>query len=242
MIPKKIHYVWLGQGRKPHDIKRCIKSWKRHMPDFVIKEWNETNFDCDAVPFTREAISEKKYAFAADYIRLYALYTEGGFYFDTDVLVKKTIEPLLTHSFVGGTEAYYCDNRVHYRLEAAIVGAEKNHPFIKDCLDYYTNRHFINSTGLDLSVIQSNITDIAEGINYKRINQNQLLKNDMMVYSTAVFTNMLCFDKEHSTEVFAIHQNAGSWIDYSNRGWLYKFCRSNHLMFFYRNLERLIKR
>ena len=70
MIPKIIHYVWLGKKKKPSNILKCIDSWRNIMPDYDIKEWNENNFDCDSTPFTKEAIALKKYAFAADYIRL----------------------------------------------------------------------------------------------------------------------------------------------------------------------------
>lgn len=40
MIPKIIHYVWLGGGAKTPSVKRCIASWKKAMPDYQIKEWN----------------------------------------------------------------------------------------------------------------------------------------------------------------------------------------------------------
>lgn len=77
MIPKIIHYVWLGGDKKPQLVKKCIASWKKTMPDFQLLCWNEENSPVD-VPFVKEAISAGKYAFAADYIRLYALYNMGG--------------------------------------------------------------------------------------------------------------------------------------------------------------------
>ena len=36
-------------------------------------------------------------AFVTDYVRLYALYHEGGIYMDTDVLVKKSFDSLLQY-------------------------------------------------------------------------------------------------------------------------------------------------
>lgn len=38
MIPKTIHYVWLGDKPKPKKIKKCIASWKRFCPDYKIIE------------------------------------------------------------------------------------------------------------------------------------------------------------------------------------------------------------
>lgn len=45
MIPKKIHYCWLGRGKKPKLAKKCIARWKKYCPDYEIIEWNEDNFD-----------------------------------------------------------------------------------------------------------------------------------------------------------------------------------------------------
>ena len=45
------------------------------------------NFDVDSVAFVKEACNLKKWAFACDYIRAYALYHEGGIYLDSDVRV-----------------------------------------------------------------------------------------------------------------------------------------------------------
>ena len=44
LIPKVIHYVWLGKGEKSELIRKCIDSWERVMPNWEIKEWNEENF------------------------------------------------------------------------------------------------------------------------------------------------------------------------------------------------------
>ena len=50
------------------------------MPDYEIKEWNERNFDLNSVAWTKEAILKKKWSLASDYIRHYAIFTEGGIY------------------------------------------------------------------------------------------------------------------------------------------------------------------
>ncbi len=94
MIPKKIHYCWFGGKEKPEDVKRYIASWKKYCPDYEIKEWNESNFDIHENDYCREAYEAKKWAFLTDYVRLKALYEEGGFYMDTDVEVVKSLDPL----------------------------------------------------------------------------------------------------------------------------------------------------
>ena len=76
-IPKVIHYCWFGRGNKPHLIRKCLESWRKVMPDYKIKEWNEENFDVNAIPFVKQAYEERKWAFVADVCRFYACYNEG---------------------------------------------------------------------------------------------------------------------------------------------------------------------
>ena len=100
------------------------------MPDYEIVEWNEENFDINYNDFTRESYNNKKYAFTSDVIRLYALYTEGGIYMDTDVEVYKTLDEFLNEEAFTGFED------IHYPVTAT-MGAEKGNPVIKMMLDYY---------------------------------------------------------------------------------------------------------
>ena len=66
------------------------------MPSYEIIEWNEDNFDINYNDFTRQSYEQKKYAFTSDVIRLYALYTEGGIYMDTDVEVYAPLDEFLS--------------------------------------------------------------------------------------------------------------------------------------------------
>ena len=103
MIPKKIHYVWLGKGEMTPFIKDCINSWKTIMPDYEIKCWDEDSFDLNSVIWVKEAIEKRKWSLASDYIRHYALYTEGGIYMDTDVKVFKPFDEFLQYDFFSST-------------------------------------------------------------------------------------------------------------------------------------------
>lgn len=239
MIPKTIHYCWFSGDKKPKTIQTCIDSWTRVMPDYKVKCWDNNSFDFESVSFVRDAMAAKKYAFAADYVRLYALLTEGGIYLDSDVLVKKPFDTFLNNEFFCGTEAFYVDNELHFRMEAAIMGASKNHPFIKKCISFYHNNEFsVERTGKDL-VMPKVISEYAEEYGYFYENKLQQL-NRMIIYPTSFFSNTLHQDTTNVNDLYAIHQNAGSWIDYSDRGWLYQFCRKKDLMHLYYTLERLI--
>ena len=82
MIPKVIHYCWFGRNPLPKSAQKCIASWRKYLPDYEIKEWNESNFDVNIIPYTAEAYKAKKYAFVSDYARFWILYKYGGLYFD----------------------------------------------------------------------------------------------------------------------------------------------------------------
>ena len=92
MIPKKIHYCWLSGDPLPEKIQQCMQTWQRTMPEYELVLWDTNKFDITSIPFVHEAYQQRKWAFAADYIRLYALYTEGGIYLDTDVIVKQKFD------------------------------------------------------------------------------------------------------------------------------------------------------
>lgn len=128
MIPKKIHYVWLGKGEKSERAKHCLETWKKFLPDYEIKEWNEDNFDINYNNWTKHSYENKKYAFTSDVVRLYALYNEGGIYMDTDVEVYKPLDEFLNEEGFTGFED------INYP-STATLGAEKENPVIKKMLE-----------------------------------------------------------------------------------------------------------
>lgn len=140
MIPKKIHLCWLSGDPYPAKIAKCLDSWKRHLPDYEVVLWDTERFDMEAVPWVKEAFEAKKYAFAADYIRFYALYHHGGIYLDSDVEVLRSFDPLLELPYFAGAETAGT-------IEAAVLGAEKGCDWIGHCLGYYQGRHFRREDG-----------------------------------------------------------------------------------------------
>lgn len=99
--------------------------------------WNFDRFDINSSIWVQEAFHAKKYAFAADYIRCHALYHYGGIYLDMDVEVLKSFDDLLYLPYFIGKE----DSTA--AIEAAIIGAEKNHVLFQKMMNYYKDRHFI---------------------------------------------------------------------------------------------------
>lgn len=39
MIPKIIHLCWFSNDPFPVEIKVCLDTWKRILPDFQVKHW-----------------------------------------------------------------------------------------------------------------------------------------------------------------------------------------------------------
>lgn len=148
MIPKKIHFCWLSGDEFPPLIKYCIETWKRVLPDYEIILWDTNRFDINSVPWVKEAFEAKKYAFAADYIRLYAIYTEGGIYLDSDVEMIKSFNDLLKYKSFIGFEA------ATESVEAAIFGGEAGTEWCRKAMEFYHDKHFsINERGgVNLSI------------------------------------------------------------------------------------------
>lgn len=135
MIPKIIHYVWIGGNPLPEYVKNNIETWKKYNPNYEIKEWNESNFDINVCKYAVEAYNAKKWGFVGDIIRLYALYNFGGIYLDVDVECVKSFDSLLDNHAVLGFEG-------KYHFSNAILMSEKNNLLFKYFIDQYNNRSF----------------------------------------------------------------------------------------------------
>jgi hypothetical protein len=238
MIPKTIHYCWLSGEKMPADAVTCMESWKARMPEYRLVLWDTNKFDVDSHPFVKEAYLAKKWAFASDYIRLYALYTEGGIYFDTDVFVKTDFDRFLGDGFFTGVE-YHAGPAKRGRhllnedgtlkkpesgeifshgiqIQAAIMGGVSGHPFPKACMDWYDGKHFsIGEWTSSDKLISPNIyahVALKYGFRYK--NELQRLSCGMTVYPNTIFAGN---QTQSGKETCAVHRCDGAW-----RGTRYK--------------------
>ena len=145
MIPKIIHYTWFSGEQMPDYLIEIMNTWKEKLPDYEFILWDAEKLKEVNNTFANEAFSVKKWAFAADVVRCYAVYTYGGIYLDVDVEVFKSFDDYLNSSmFIGQENSIHEIAQIHY-LTSHCFGAEKHHPFLKDCLNYYKNNHFIKS-------------------------------------------------------------------------------------------------
>ena len=128
MIPKKIHYCWYGNGEFNDILKKCMASWKEKLPEYELKKWDESNTPFDKLPFLRLLYKQKKWSLITDYMRLYAIYIEGGIYLDTDIEVFKTFDDLLSNeSFIGFQISTF---NTKIPVNSAVIGAVKHNSFV----------------------------------------------------------------------------------------------------------------
>lgn len=147
MIPRTIHYCWFGRKPLPKSALSCIASWKKFLPDYEIKEWNEDNFDVYAIPYTKEAYEAKKYAFVSDYARFKILYEEGGLYFDTDVELIRPLDDIIARGPFMGCEQDGSDMSCANVNSGLGLGVNPGLGLYQEILSLYGTLHFLNPDG-----------------------------------------------------------------------------------------------
>ena len=175
MIPKIIHYCWFGHNPLPPLALKCIASWKKYLPDYEIKEWNEDNFDVNIIPYTQEAYAAGKYAFVSDYARFWILYKYGGIYFDTDVEMIRPIDDIIAAGGFMGCETDphpvsvdVCspggnETEVSSDLGLGVapglgLGVAPGLGLVKKVLDYYEGAQFVNESNMRNQITVVHIT------------------------------------------------------------------------------------
>lgn len=242
MIPKIIHYCWFGRGKLPELAQKCIESWKKFCPDYEIKEWNEDNFDLDLYPYVREAYDHRKFAFVTDVVRLYALYTEGGIYMDTDVEVIKPLDPFLDNVAFSGYES-------KTEIPTGIMASVKGSRWAKDCLDHYNGLHFVKPDGtLDMTTNVVTITGMMKPKGLRCDNTYQEFPGYFTIYPKTYFCpygggrQAPAFSEHTAT----IHHFAGSWMPLNQRletkFWKALGIRPHRIMWHVDNLLEKVRR
>lgn len=241
MIPKVIHYVWLSGEEKPEGYIKCLETWSLHMPDYEYQEWTLNNLPQDVLshPFVSAAIKAKKWAYATDFIRVWVLYHYGGIYLDLDVEVFQRFDPFLKHRAFSCTELnpdiFYNEikhfNEKNYvikglNIEAAVLGAEPNHPWMKDMVNFYNSIMFKNDLEyLHKIIMPRNVSKISQKYGFRYIPLYQILDEDIHIYPPDTFSYLYDynrirhdFDSLKSNPIrYARHIVAHGWYDVKNK-------------------------
>ena len=207
-MEKIIHYCWFGGKHLTKTAKKCIKSWRKFFPEYTIKEWNEKNFDINMCPFVKEAYKEKKWAFVSDYARLYALYNEGGIYFDTDMEVVKKCDFLCKDEMFLGYE----ENRV---IAVGVLGVKHpNNEYIKQLLEWYNNQECFDINNIFNYSIPKIVTNILAKYNIEEQNGVDIINNEIKIYPEEYFypINYNYSKKSFTNNTCMIHYYNATWV------------------------------
>lgn len=217
VIPRTIHYCWLSDAPWDDLTTRCFESWRSHFAGYEFRRWDLRTVPA-GIPFLERMLRGGDWAFAADYLRLYALATEGGVYLDLDVEVFRDFEPLLhDRAFMS-----YEDDQ-QGRLASHVMGAEPEHPFIRACLEFYDR-----SWRLEYSfppTMPRIVTGVAERmLGYEHRVGGQSLGDGLRIYPATHFTPVAYTARHLSVaeryervgeESYALHhwRHGWSWLD-----------------------------
>lgn len=231
-IPEIIHLMWFSGGEFPDSIKKCIDSWKKVLPDYKIQVWTKEDVIKTNIQYAIDAVNCRKWAFASDVMRLYVLYQWGGVYMDADIYLLNGFDAFLTNKVVLfhehhsgydiGSQTDADGNRLvdHVRgfgIQAAFIASEKENPYIKELLEYYSDKRFTTDkngkikAGELISPAIYALTSEKYGYKYKETVQ-RLSIGDAIVYPSKYLASN---QSEDTAESFAIHMCAHSWYDYS---------------------------
>lgn len=218
MIPKVIHYCWFGHNPLPELARRCIATWKKFFPDYVIKEWNEDNFDVGMIPYIRDAYQEEKFAFVSDYARYWILYQYGGLYFDTDVEVIRPMDDIVGKGPFMGIEVPGKGNQYPQVAPGLGLGAEPGMAFYKDMLDYYADLQFYREDGsMNLVTIVQYNTKVLISFGLQKTDDIQEVAG-MSIYPVDYFNPMDSLSRRLTItdNTRSIHRYAASWTGKSH--------------------------
>lgn len=212
MIPKVIHYCWFGKNSMNNESLNCIETWKKYMPSCKIIEWNEDNFDINCNEYVSAAYSRKKWAFVADYVRVWALINYGGIYLDVDMKIIKDF------NFALQDEAF-CGLANPGIVSMGLIGSKPNHPILVEFFNIYKKIKFINEDGTENHT--TNVTMFSNLLKaYGLSNKNEMqCINNIKIYPIDFFypTNYLGTRKNFTQNTCTVHLHHGSWLSKSQK-------------------------
>lgn len=124
MIPKIIHFVWVGKQKPPPRMYSCWESFSKTCPDYEIKLWNDGNIAELNLP--EEYNFSKNPAQKSDFIRYACLKKYGGFYLDSDMHSYKNLDGLLEYDFISAIE----NDKI---IAAGFIGSVEGGDFVSFC-------------------------------------------------------------------------------------------------------------
>lgn len=213
MIPKRIHYCWFGPNPLPIETQRYIESWRRILPDYELKLWNEDNFDINDHAYAKAAYAAEKYAFVADVCRIQALCMEGGLYLDTDVQVLHSFDALLNQCCFTGFEQGFnpYTREITCNPQAGVMGCEAGNGFMQAVAQRYQNLTFDPRQLVTINMV---FRQLYEEYGIRFDNTLQTIPNVLTVYPSDYFMakNAYTHELNITPHTVCIHHYDGTWL------------------------------
>ncbi|QQO09819.1 glycosyltransferase family 32 protein [Breznakiella homolactica] len=214
MIPEKVHYCWLSGSEYDLKTKKCLESWKKNLKNYDFFLWTMQNLPIEVINSEsfQYFVRKKLWAFAADYVRIWALKEFGGIYLDMDVEVLKDFRPLLEKetSLIIGIEGT--------NIGGHFIAAIPNNIFIDKVFTILKSKTNL----MPLPVVMRQAFD---EWGEKLI---PIEKEDLLLLPAEYFNPFLWDEEKKSGELkttkntYCIHWYRGSWIPRYKKNFLYK--------------------
>lgn len=210
MVSKIIHLCWFSDDPYPVEIRVCLESWRRVLPDYEVKIWRMADARAIGIPYIDEALDARRWAFASDVVRFYAVYTYGGVYMDSDVFIYRRFDEFIPEEgFVTFNERIE-DHWTDFGLQAAFFIGSKGNAFCREMLDYYKSRHYIGPDGTqDNTISPYTMRSIAEKYGYRCDDSAPQRLGELTVYPTRFLAPRKRY--KVTAETVGQHRVYGSW-------------------------------
>ena len=128
MIPKILHFIWVGDETKRPD--NCIRTWEKHNPSYEIKVWGNATLLSHKWLNARhmDAMLDRELNGVADMMRWEILHNEGGIVIDADSIALSPLSDDLLNC-----EAFACWESEIARpglIAAGYFGCCPGNPFV----------------------------------------------------------------------------------------------------------------
>lgn len=187
------------------------------MPDWELRLWTESNFDCESNPFVREAYRQGLYAFVSDYVRLWAVHLHGGIYLDIDVELLRPLDDICTRGAWLARE----EGQAGTFLPALGLGfgLPRGHWLSSRMLDAYARTEFPDTPeGLHAVTVVKMVASVLIPIGLSTADELQHI-DDLVIYPSEYFAprGYHSHKLRITPQTHSIHHYHASWMPRSQR-------------------------
>lgn len=231
MIPRVIHYVWVGPKPLPDADRRRVDAWRRMLPSWEFRFWGNDNIDFSP-RYLREAFAVRAWNRVSDYVRMSVLAQHGGVYLDTDVDLIRPLDPLLDRGAFLGFQAG--EEWAHEMVNGAVFGAVPGHWLPREALSHF-NEQLSGRRDTGAYSGPGLLTEILGKHGLRSYSDQPVTVDQVTVFPKRYFYpyswNETYSDEILTPDTFAVHRWALSWVrkrtirTHLRRAMLDHFCR-----------------